>query len=130
GKESRERSQAKQAEAERAAKQIEAETAEAAAAAAAAAERALAEKKLLLAHELSLMEVEIKARQSESSSDGGSIHAGLAGDKQVRIPKNVVPSFVVGDDIDKWLAAHEVALRAHGTPEEHWGRPCGFMYHP
>ncbi|KAJ1171357.1 hypothetical protein NDU88_003220 [Pleurodeles waltl] len=51
---------AKQAEAERAAKQVE-------------AERALAEKKLLLAHELSLKELEIKARQSESSNNGGSI---------------------------------------------------------
>ncbi|KAJ1116124.1 hypothetical protein NDU88_004343 [Pleurodeles waltl] len=60
---------AKQAEAERAAKQIEAERAEA------AAERVLADKKLLLAQELSLKELEIKTRQSESGSDGGSIHA-------------------------------------------------------
>ncbi|KAJ1113855.1 hypothetical protein NDU88_002096 [Pleurodeles waltl] len=51
--------EAKQAESERAARQIEAERAEA------AAERA--NKKLLLAHELSLKELEIKARQSESS---------------------------------------------------------------
>ncbi|KAJ1169992.1 hypothetical protein NDU88_001873 [Pleurodeles waltl] len=95
---------AKQAEAERAAKQVE-------------AERALAEKKLLLDHELSLKELEIKARQSESSNNGGSIQTGPAGEKKVRIPKNVVPSFVVGDDIDKWLAAYEVALRAHEVPE-------------
>ncbi|KAJ1088424.1 hypothetical protein NDU88_001581 [Pleurodeles waltl] len=100
----------KQAEAETAANQIEAERAEA------AAERALTEKKLLLAHELSLKELEIKARQSESSSDGVTIRAGPVGDKQVHIPKNVMPSFVVGDDIDKWLAAYEVALMAHGTP--------------
>ncbi|KAJ1135000.1 hypothetical protein NDU88_001446 [Pleurodeles waltl] len=91
--------EAKQAEAERAAKQIEAERAEA------AAERALAEKKLLLAHELSLKELDLKAKQSESSNNGGSILTGPAEQKKVRIPKNVVPSFVVGDDIDKWLAA-------------------------
>ncbi|KAJ1198141.1 hypothetical protein NDU88_001985 [Pleurodeles waltl] len=100
-KERRAERQAKQAE--RAAKEVE-------------AERALAERNLLLAHELSFQELEIKARQSESSSDGGSMRAGAVGDKQVCIPKNVVPGFVVGDDIDKWLAAYEVALRAHGTP--------------
>ncbi|KAJ1123242.1 hypothetical protein NDU88_001715 [Pleurodeles waltl] len=86
-----------------------------------AAERALAEKKLLLAHELSLKELDLKAKQSESSSNGGSIQTGPAGEKKVRIPKNVVPSFVVGDDIDKWLAAYEVALRAHEVPEGQWG---------
>ncbi|KAJ1217648.1 hypothetical protein NDU88_005241 [Pleurodeles waltl] len=89
-------------------------------------ERALAEKKLLLAHELSLKELEIKARQFEPSSDGGSIHAGPVWEKKVCIPKNVVPSFVVGDDIDKWLAAYEVSLRAHGTSEEHWGAALWF----
>ncbi|KAJ1201972.1 hypothetical protein NDU88_005776 [Pleurodeles waltl] len=118
--------EAKQAEAERAAKQVEAERAAKQAEAERAAkqveaERALAEKKLLLAHELSLKELEIKARQSESSNNGGSILTGPAGEKKVRIPKNVVPSFVVGDDIDKWLAAYEVALRAHGVPEGQWG---------
>ncbi|KAJ1211568.1 hypothetical protein NDU88_006926 [Pleurodeles waltl] len=120
--------EAKRAEAERAAKQIEAERtakqiqAEAERAAKQVeAERALAEKKLLLAHELSLKELEIKARQSESSNNGGSIQTGPAGEKKVRIPKNVVPSFVVGDDIDKWLAAYEVALRAHEVPEGQWG---------
>ncbi|KAJ1139714.1 hypothetical protein NDU88_006081 [Pleurodeles waltl] len=94
-------------EAERAAKQAE-------------AERALAEKKCLLAHELSLKELAIKVRQSQSSSDGSSIHAGLAGERKVRTPKNGVPSFVLGDNIDKWLAAYEVALRAHGVSEEQW----------
>ncbi|KAJ1114638.1 hypothetical protein NDU88_002873 [Pleurodeles waltl] len=106
--------EAKQTEAERAAKQIEAERAEP------EAERALAEK-LLLAHELSLKELDLKGKQSESSNNGGSILTGPAGDKKVRIPKNVVPSFVVGDDIDKWLAAYEVALRAHEVPEGQWG---------
>ncbi|KAJ1180973.1 hypothetical protein NDU88_006184 [Pleurodeles waltl] len=105
--------EAKQAEVERAASQ-------------AAAERALAEKKHLLAHELSLKEVEIKAKQSESSSDGSSIHAGPVGDKRVCIPKKVGQSFEVGDDTDKWLAAYEVALRAHGTSEEHYGAALWF----
>ncbi|KAJ1150468.1 hypothetical protein NDU88_003259 [Pleurodeles waltl] len=77
--------EAKQAEAERAAKQIEAERAEA------AAERALAEKKLLLAHELSLKELDLKAKQSESSNNGFSILTEPAGEKKVHIPKNVVP---------------------------------------
>ncbi|KAJ1217002.1 hypothetical protein NDU88_004599 [Pleurodeles waltl] len=118
--------EAKQADAERAAKQIEAErTTEHAEAKRAAkqveAERALAEKKLLLAHELSLKELDIKARQSESSNNGGSIQTGPAGEKKVCIPKNVVPSFVMGDDMDKWLAAYEVALRAHEVPEGQWG---------
>ncbi|KAJ1211052.1 hypothetical protein NDU88_006414 [Pleurodeles waltl] len=92
----------------------------------AAAERALAEKKLLLAHELSLKELDIKARQSESSSDGFSIHAGPVGEKTVHIPKSVVPSYVVGDDIEMWLAAYEVALRAHGISEEQWGAALWF----
>ncbi|KAJ1125197.1 hypothetical protein NDU88_003632 [Pleurodeles waltl] len=61
--------------------QIEAERAEA------AAERALAEKKLLLAHELSLQELDIKSRQSDSSSDGGSIHAGPAGERKGGAPE-------------------------------------------
>ncbi|KAJ1187169.1 hypothetical protein NDU88_003948 [Pleurodeles waltl] len=104
-------------EAERASKQMEAERA----AKQKEAERALTEKKLLLAHELSLKELEIKARQSKSNSNGSSIQTGPAGEKKVRIPKNVVPSFVVGDDIDKWLAAYEVALRAHEVPEGQWG---------
>ncbi|KAJ1203963.1 hypothetical protein NDU88_007744 [Pleurodeles waltl] len=107
--------EAKQAEAERAAKQIEAERAEA------AAERALAEKKLLLAHELSLKELDLKAKQSESSSNGGSIQTGPAGEKKVCIPKNVVPSFVVGDDIDRWLAAYEASLEAYEVAEGQWG---------
>ncbi|KAJ1101430.1 hypothetical protein NDU88_006498 [Pleurodeles waltl] len=107
--------QQEERKAERAAKQVEAERAEA------AAEKALAEKKLLLAHKLSLKELEIKARQSEPSNNGGSIQTGPAGEKKVCIPKNVVPSFVVGDDIDKWLAAYEVALRAHEVPEGQWG---------
>ncbi|KAJ1214393.1 hypothetical protein NDU88_002012 [Pleurodeles waltl] len=111
--------EAKQAEAERAAKQIQDEAERAAKQV--EAERALAENKLLLAHEMSLKELEIKARQSESSNNGGSIQTGPAGEKKVRIPKNVVPSFVVGDDIDKWLAAYEVALRAHEVPEGQWG---------
>ncbi|KAJ1205576.1 hypothetical protein NDU88_001004 [Pleurodeles waltl] len=115
--ERRAESKAKQAEAERAAKRIEAERAEAAA----AAERALAEKKLLLAQELSLKELDLKAKQSESSSNAGSIQTGPAGEKKVCIPKNVVPSFVVGDDIDKWLAAYEVALEAYEVPEGQWG---------
>ncbi|KAJ1152290.1 hypothetical protein NDU88_005066 [Pleurodeles waltl] len=118
--ERRAESEAKEAEAERSAKQIGAERAEA------GAERALAEKKHLLAHELSLKELEIKVRQSEYSSDGGSIHAGPVGEKKVHVLKNVVPSYVVGDDIDKWLAAYEVALRAHGTSEEQWGVALGF----
>ncbi|KAJ1088549.1 hypothetical protein NDU88_001706 [Pleurodeles waltl] len=46
------------------------------------AERALAEKKLLLAHELSLKELDVKARQPESSSDAGSITVGPAEDKK------------------------------------------------
>ncbi|KAJ1217080.1 hypothetical protein NDU88_004675 [Pleurodeles waltl] len=86
-----------------------------------AAERAFAEKKFLLAHELSLKELDLKAKQSESSSNGGSIQTGPAGEKKFCIPKNMVPSFVVGDDIDKWLAAYEVALRAHEVPEGQWG---------
>ncbi|KAJ1105482.1 hypothetical protein NDU88_002888 [Pleurodeles waltl] len=56
--ERRAETKAKQTEAERAAKQIEAERAEV------AAESALAEKKVLLAHQLSLKQLEIKARQS------------------------------------------------------------------
>ncbi|KAJ1101478.1 hypothetical protein NDU88_006545 [Pleurodeles waltl] len=87
----------------------------------AAAERALAKKKLLLAHKVSLKELDRKSRQSEFSSDGGSIHAEPAGHKKIHITKNVVPSYVVGDDIDKWLGAYKVALRAHGVPEEQWG---------
>ncbi|KAJ1170924.1 hypothetical protein NDU88_002795 [Pleurodeles waltl] len=82
------------------------------------AEGALAEKKLLLAHELSLKELDRKARQSESSIDGGSIHKVPEGDWMVCIHKNLVPSNVVGDDIDKWFSAYEVALMVHGVPEE------------
>ncbi|KAJ1201921.1 hypothetical protein NDU88_005725 [Pleurodeles waltl] len=82
-----------------------------------AAERDLAENKLLLAHELSLKELDLKAKQSESSSNSGNIQAGPAGEKKVGIPKNGVPSFVVRDDIDNWIAAYEVALRAHEVPE-------------
>ena len=44
-----------------------------------AAERAFEEKKLLLAQEVSLRELEIKARQVASSTDGSSVAAVLAG---------------------------------------------------
>ena len=42
-------------------------------------------------------------------------------DKRVHIPKDLVSSSPVGDDIDKWFEAYEVALEMHRIPEEDWG---------
>ena len=75
-----------------------------------------------LAHEVSLKEVEIKARQSpESSNNGGRIPAVHTGEKRIHIPKDLVSSFVVGDDIDNWFEAIDVALAMHRVSEEDWG---------
>ena len=37
-------------------------------------------------------------------------------DKRVHIPNTLVPSYVVGDDIDKLLEAYEVALEMNKGP--------------
>ena len=41
--------------------------------------------------------------------------------KKVHIPKDLVPSYLVGDDITKCFAAHEMALRVQRVREEDWG---------
>ena len=38
----------------------------------------------------------------------------------MHIPEDLVPNFVVGDDIDNWFKAYEVALEMHRIPKEDW----------
>ncbi|KAJ1134754.1 hypothetical protein NDU88_001201 [Pleurodeles waltl] len=83
------------------------------------AERALAGRKILLAHELSLKELDIKAQQVESS--GGSKITLSSVEKEGNPPRDLVPDFREGEDIDKWFEVYEVTLVTHRIPEEDWG---------
>ena len=75
-----------------------------------------------ISHELSLKELNIRALQIVSSSSNAvSIHAMSTSESKICLPKDLVPSYVVGEYINMWLAAYEVALRVHKVPEESWG---------
>ena len=49
------------------------------------------------------------------------VAAYIQSNKRVHIPKDLVLSFVVGDEIDNRFEAYEVALAMHSVPEEDWG---------
>ena len=83
---------------------------------------ALEERKMQLVHEVSMRELELKSRQaSETSSNDGSISSDSSGEKRMHISKDLVPSFVVGDDVVNWFQAYEVAFAMHRMPGEDWG---------
>ena len=80
----------------------------------------------MLAQEVSLKELEFRARQiSGSSKNGDSNTVVPTTDRRVHIPKDLVPSYVVGDDIDNWFEAYELALGMHQVPTEDWGLAYG-----
>ena len=55
------------------------------------------------------------------SHQAGFSSTASSGEKKVNLPKDLVPSFVVGDNIDNWFKAYEVALSMHRVPKEDWG---------
>ena len=80
---------------------------------------ALEEMKAVLAHERGQRELNMKAKQiSESSDDGSSDSEVPSKYKRVHILKDLVASFVVVDDIDKWFEAYELDLQKHRVSEE------------
>ena len=69
-----------------------------------------------------LKELESRARQtSGSSSNGGSNTVVPPTERKVHIPKDLVYSNVIGDDIVNWFQAYEEALEMHRVPLEDWG---------
>ncbi|XP_078496353.1 choline transporter-like protein 2 [Lissotriton helveticus] len=52
------------------------------------------------AHERSLKELDLKPRQAESSSDGGSLSSVPSDDKRIYIPKGLVPDSIVTYNIE------------------------------
>ena len=67
---------------------------------------ALEEKKAVMAHKVSQKELALKAKGvTESSKDGGSNTDVSRKGKRVHIPKDLVPSLVVVDNINKWFEA-------------------------
>ena len=78
---------------------------------------------MLLALQVNRRELDLKLRESRT---GGSISSTeSSGEKNVHIPKGLVPSFVVMDDIDNWFKAYEVALSMHKISKEDWGLGYG-----
>ena len=78
-----------------------------------------------------MKELDIKARQApEPSSNGDSIPAVQTGENTVQIPKELVPRYFVGDDIDNWFKAYEVALAMHRVSMEDWGLVCVNTFPP
>ena len=45
----------------------------------------------------------------------------VKGESDPRLPKGIVPKYTHGDDIDKWLAAFERALRMRRVGPQYWG---------
>ncbi|KAJ1175082.1 hypothetical protein NDU88_000373 [Pleurodeles waltl] len=77
---------------------------------------AIEEKKVLLAHELSLRELD---QRSQSSRDGGSNAQCRL--RAVHIPKDLVKDYIREDDIFLWSKGYESALHMNLVPEAHWG---------
>ncbi|XP_078509315.1 serine protease 27-like [Lissotriton helveticus] len=82
---------------------------------------ALEEKKLFWAHELSIRELAIKAKQVESSSSSGSTQPVRGG--KVYIPKDLVYNYQRGEDIYAWFTSYEIGLKMNEVPEKNW--ECG-----
>ncbi|KAJ1104313.1 hypothetical protein NDU88_001725 [Pleurodeles waltl] len=78
---------------------------------------ALEEKKITMAHELSLKEID---HRSQSSRDGGS-NPTVQPERRVHIPKDLVRDYKREDDIYLWFKGYESALHMNLVPEAHWG---------
>ncbi|KAJ1199297.1 hypothetical protein NDU88_003134 [Pleurodeles waltl] len=78
---------------------------------------ALEEKKITMAHELSLKEID---HRNQSSRDGGS-NSTVQPERRVHIPKDLVRDYKKEDDIYLWFKGYESALHMNLVPEAHWG---------
>ncbi|KAJ1188673.1 hypothetical protein NDU88_005432 [Pleurodeles waltl] len=77
----------------------------------------LEERKMQLAHELNLKELD---QRSQSSKDGGS-NPTVQPERRVHIPKDLVRDYKREDDIYLWFKGYESALHMNLVPEAHWG---------
>ncbi|KAJ1190731.1 hypothetical protein NDU88_000053 [Pleurodeles waltl] len=78
---------------------------------------ALEERKLVMAHELSLKKMD---HRSQSSRDGGS-NPRVQLERRVHIPKDLVKDHKRADDIYLWFKGYESALHMNLVPEVHCG---------
>ena len=69
------------------------------------------------AHKVSMKELVLREREA---SHGGSTSRDSSENQRVRIPKDLVPGYVVGDDIDNWLQEYEVAMEMHRVLKGDW----------
>ncbi|KAJ1124173.1 hypothetical protein NDU88_002634 [Pleurodeles waltl] len=77
----------------------------------------LEERKMQLAHELNLKELD---QRSQSSRDGGS-NPTVQPERRVHIPKDLVRDYKREGDIYLWFKGYESALHMNLVPEAHWG---------
>ncbi|KAJ1129906.1 hypothetical protein NDU88_008267 [Pleurodeles waltl] len=81
---------------------------------------AIEERKIILAHELSMKELDLKAQKAEYSADGGSISS-VSSHQRLHMPKSLIAKYNVGKDIDGSFEARKTALQMHRIPKEDWG---------
>ncbi|KAJ1114369.1 hypothetical protein NDU88_002607 [Pleurodeles waltl] len=87
-------------------------------------ERELEAQLAYIALEADKLALEKKKWASKEKKDGGSekeTEVSLGGSFAPRLPKGVVPAYVEGDDIDKWLGAFERALQMRKVKPQYWG---------
>ncbi|KAJ1167473.1 hypothetical protein NDU88_007864 [Pleurodeles waltl] len=87
-------------------------------------ERELEAQLAYIALEADKLALEKKKWASKEKKDGSSekeTEVSLGGGFAPRLPKGVVPAYVEGDDIDKWLGAFERALQMRKVKPQYWG---------
>ncbi|KAJ1191755.1 hypothetical protein NDU88_001071 [Pleurodeles waltl] len=87
-------------------------------------ERELEAQLAFIALEAEKLALEKKKWAREEKRDGDSdkeAEVSLGGGFCPRLPKGVVPAYVEGDDIDKWLGAFERALQMRRVKPQYWG---------
>ncbi|KAJ1089891.1 hypothetical protein NDU88_003034 [Pleurodeles waltl] len=75
------------------------------------------EKRLLLAHELSLRKLDQRSQSSRVRSSNNTVQP----ERRVHIPNDLVKDYKREDDILLWIKGYESALNINLVPEAHWG---------
>ncbi|KAJ1198781.1 hypothetical protein NDU88_002620 [Pleurodeles waltl] len=87
-------------------------------------ERELEAQLAYIALEAEKLALEKKKWAYKEKRDGSSdkeAEVSMGGGVCPRLPKGVVPAYVEGDDIDKWLGAFERALQMRRVKPQYWG---------
>ncbi|KAJ1088516.1 hypothetical protein NDU88_001673 [Pleurodeles waltl] len=87
-------------------------------------ERELEAQLAYIALEAEKLALEKKKWAYKEKRDGSSdkeAEVSMGGGVCPRLPKGVVPAYVEGDDIDKWLGAFERALQMRRVRPQYWG---------